>query len=96
MRERFIAYVVCPKCGQKGAAVWEENEDPVYQRGDWGTTLSASRKASVPLQPEKYSALSVRSKWWWGRTGWASTVEIEGGAVRGPRPDALQATTHIT
>jgi uncharacterized Zn finger protein (UPF0148 family) len=40
MRERFIAYVVCPKCGQKGAAVWEENEDPVYQRGDWGTTLT--------------------------------------------------------
>ena len=40
MRERFIAYVVCPKCGQKGAAVWEENEDPVYQRGGWGTTLT--------------------------------------------------------
>jgi hypothetical protein len=40
MRERFIAHVVCPKCGQKGAAVWEENEDPVYQRGDWGTTLT--------------------------------------------------------
>ena len=40
MRERFIAYIVCPKCGQKGAAVWEENEDPVYQRGDWGTTLT--------------------------------------------------------
>jgi hypothetical protein len=40
MRERFIAYVVCPKCGQKGAAVWEDNEDPVYQRGDWGTTLT--------------------------------------------------------
>jgi len=40
MRERFIAYVVCPKCGQKGAAVWEENEDPVFQRGDWGTTLT--------------------------------------------------------
>jgi uncharacterized Zn finger protein (UPF0148 family) len=40
MRERFIANVVCPKCGQKGAAVWEENEDPVYQRGDWGTTLT--------------------------------------------------------
>lgn len=40
MRERFIAYVVCPKCGQKGAAVWEQNEDPVYQRGDWGTTLT--------------------------------------------------------
>jgi uncharacterized Zn finger protein (UPF0148 family) len=40
MRERFIAYVVCPKCGQKGAAVWEENEDPVYQRGDWARTLT--------------------------------------------------------
>lgn len=40
MRERFIAYVVCPQCGQKGAAVWEENEDPVFQRGDWGTTLT--------------------------------------------------------
>jgi len=40
MRERFIAYVVCPKCAQKGAAVWEDNEDPVYQRGDWGTTLT--------------------------------------------------------
>ena len=40
MRERFIAYVVCPKCGQKGAAVWEQNEDPVFQRGDWGTTLT--------------------------------------------------------
>ncbi len=26
--------------GKKGAAVWEENEDPVYQRGDWGTTLT--------------------------------------------------------
>jgi uncharacterized Zn finger protein (UPF0148 family) len=40
MRERFIAYVVCPTCGQKGAAVWEENEDPVYQGGQWGTTLT--------------------------------------------------------
>jgi hypothetical protein len=40
MRERFIAYVVCPKCGQKGAAVWEENEEPVFQRGGWGTTLT--------------------------------------------------------
>lgn len=40
MRERFIAYVVCPKCGQKGAAVWEENEDPVFQRGDWNTALT--------------------------------------------------------
>ena len=40
MRERFIAYVVCPKCEQKGAAVWEENEDPVFQRGEWTTTLT--------------------------------------------------------
>jgi uncharacterized protein YbaR (Trm112 family) len=40
MRERFIAYVVCPQCGQKGAAVWEENQEPVYQRGGWGTTLT--------------------------------------------------------
>jgi len=40
MRERFIAYVTCPKCGQKGAAVWEENQEPVYQRGGWGTTLT--------------------------------------------------------
>lgn len=40
MRERFIAYVVCPKCGQKGAAIWEENQEPVYRRGGWGTTLT--------------------------------------------------------
>lgn len=39
-RERFIAYVVCPKCQQNGVAVWEENEDPVYQRGEWSTTLT--------------------------------------------------------
>jgi uncharacterized Zn finger protein (UPF0148 family) len=39
MRERSIAYVVCPKCGKKGAAVWEEADDPVYQCGGWGTTL---------------------------------------------------------
>jgi len=40
MRERFIAYVVCPSCKNKGAAVWEENEDPVFQRGEWSTTLT--------------------------------------------------------
>jgi len=40
MGERFIAYVVCPKCGRKGAAVWEASEDPVYHRGEWSTTLT--------------------------------------------------------
>ncbi len=40
MRERFVAYVACPKCGRKGAAVWEENEDPVYQGGEWRATLT--------------------------------------------------------
>jgi uncharacterized Zn finger protein (UPF0148 family) len=40
MPERFIAYVTCPKCQQKGAAVWEENDNPVYQGGEWGTTLT--------------------------------------------------------
>lgn len=40
MRERFIAYVVCPDCQRKGAAVWEQNDDPVYQRGEWSTTLT--------------------------------------------------------
>jgi hypothetical protein len=40
MRERFVAYVVCPKCEKKGAAVWEENEDPVYQGGEWVKTLT--------------------------------------------------------
>jgi len=40
MRERFIAYVVCPRCKNRGAAVWEESDDPVYQRGEWSTTLT--------------------------------------------------------
>jgi hypothetical protein len=40
MRERFIANVVCPRCKQKGAAIWEQNEDPVFQRGEWSTTLT--------------------------------------------------------
>ena len=40
MGERFIAYVVCPKCARKGAAVWEASADPVYLRGEWSTTLT--------------------------------------------------------
>lgn len=40
MSERFMAHIVCPKCKKKGAAVWEESEDPVYQQGQWGTTLT--------------------------------------------------------
>ena len=49
MSERFIAYVVCPKCGQKGAAVWEKTADPVYQRGQWGMTLT---RVSEGFRPE--------------------------------------------
>jgi uncharacterized Zn finger protein (UPF0148 family) len=40
MAERFVAYVVCPKCGQTGAAVWEKSEDPVWRRGEWDTTVT--------------------------------------------------------
>lgn len=39
-RERFIAYIVCPQCHRKGAATWQESEDPVYHKGEWGTTLT--------------------------------------------------------
>lgn len=39
-RERFIAYIVCPKCEREGAAIWEESEEPVYRRGEWDTTLT--------------------------------------------------------
>jgi hypothetical protein len=40
MRERFVAYVSCPQCQKKGAAVWEENEDPIYRAGEWVKTLT--------------------------------------------------------
>jgi len=39
MSERFMAHIVCPKCKKKGAAVWEESEDPVYQQGQWAKGL---------------------------------------------------------
>jgi hypothetical protein len=39
-RERFIAYIVCPQCQRKGAATWQESEEPVYHKGGWGSTLT--------------------------------------------------------
>jgi len=39
-RERFTAYIACPQCRRKGAATWQESEDPVYHKGGWGTTLT--------------------------------------------------------
>lgn len=32
-KEKFSAPIECPKCGNKGSAEWEENEDPVHGRG---------------------------------------------------------------
>ena len=53
MRERFIAYVVCPQCGQKGAAVWEQHDDPVYQGGRWDTTLTRVSEGFRPGEDGK-------------------------------------------
>ena len=33
-RETYPARMECPKCGASGIATWEENENPVYSRGE--------------------------------------------------------------
>jgi RecJ-like exonuclease len=40
-REKFSAYLECPKCGKKGNAEWEENENPVHNSGDLGRSLES-------------------------------------------------------
>jgi uncharacterized Zn finger protein (UPF0148 family) len=49
MPQRFVAYVVCPRCQRSGAAVWEESEEPVWQRGgEWGTTITRVSEGFAP------------------------------------------------
>ena len=43
-RERFTRAIKCPKCGTKGQATYEDNENPVHG-GGLGTVL-----ISVPEQ----------------------------------------------
>ncbi len=47
-RERFIVRVACPRCERHGVAIWEESEDPVYQRGEWSTVLTRTSEGFQP------------------------------------------------
>lgn len=37
--ESYSAYLECPRCGRKGNAVWEENENPVHNDGNLARIL---------------------------------------------------------
>jgi RecJ-like exonuclease len=40
-RESFSAHLECPKCGKKGNATWEENENPVHNSGGLDRSLES-------------------------------------------------------
>ncbi len=47
-RERFLVHVICPQCEQRGVVIWERSEDPVYQQGEWHTTLTRTSEGFRP------------------------------------------------
>ena len=41
-RDQYEIYIKCPKCGKQGEATWEEDESPVYGRGENQELISIS------------------------------------------------------
>lgn len=41
-REQYEIYIKCPNCGKQGEVTWEEDESPVYGRGENKELISVS------------------------------------------------------
>ena len=57
-RDQYEIYIKCPKCGKQGEATWEEDESPVYGRGEKPRTYINLRR--LPSREEKFASNIVR------------------------------------